>query len=214
MTTRTASKRPENDPAVTQPHAATAEQPHAAPAVSAGKGKGGPEAGTKRTTASPSRGGMTPAAKAHDAHSSGGRPGMQPHAAPRMGAWEGGGSRSSIFDAAGGGGTRGLDVAAFPQLASMAVSPPKASGPSQSEMQVVQPHAPSTTPGAKTGSYGRSVLRQRFVSRCMRLYVLRMNFLHVVHTAFEGCNTLFKACQHVSWTHRAQRCTPLHTSSP
>ena len=161
-TTRKASKRPEEDPAAVRTHGAPEEQPHAAPANNAGKGKGGPAAGEKRTTASPSRGGLTPAAKAQDAHPSGGNNKEQPHAAPRMNSWDGGGSRSSIFDAAGGGGTRGLDVAEYPQLACMVVSPNKAGGPSSQEMQVEQPHASRATPGTKTGSHGRSVLRQRF----------------------------------------------------
>ena len=108
-------------------------------------------------------------AKAQDANSSGGNRGEQPHAAPRMRAWEGGGSRSSVFDVAGGGGTRGLNVSDYPQLADMAVVPRKGSVPPKQGKQVEQPHAPAVaTPGVQTSSHGRAVLRQRFVFRSGR----------------------------------------------
>ena len=84
----------------------------------------------------------------------------QPHAAPRMTAWEGGHTRSSIFDAAGGGGTRGIDVSDFPALSSMVVSPPKGDGPPTTG-KAVQPHASNALAGNKPAPTVRAVLRQR-----------------------------------------------------
>ena len=67
---------------------------------------------------------------------------------------------ASIFDAAGGGGTRGIDVSDFPALSSMGVSPPKGDGPPTTG-KAVEPHAPCALPGSKPAPTVRAVLRQR-----------------------------------------------------
>ena len=157
MPTTPASKRPQHVVAtMAQPHAAPVEQPHAS-AGSAEKKKGSTAAvSAKRPTSTQPQRGSTPAAKAQDARSSGGKQVGQPHAAPRMTAWEGGGTRSSIFDAAGGGGTRGINVSDFPELSSMVVSPRKGNGPPTTG-KAVQPHASSALPGSKPAPSVRMV---------------------------------------------------------
>ena len=161
MPTTPASKRSQRIIAATvQPHAAPVVQPHAS-AGSAGKGNGSTAASAKRPTSTQPQRGSTPAAKAQDARSSGGKKVGEPHAAPRMTAWEGGGTRSSIFDAAGGGGTRGIDVSDFPALSSTVVSPPKGDGPPTTG-KAVEPHAPCAASGSKAAPTSRAVLRQRF----------------------------------------------------
>ena len=138
-TTISAPKRPEETTAAAQPHAAPVVQSHASQAEHVAKGKGGPAASTKRPTPTQSQRGSTPAAKAQDANSSGGKRRVGPHAAPRQQAWDGGGTISSIFDAAGGGGARGLNVHDYPQLASMAVSPRKGDDPPTTGKEVESP---------------------------------------------------------------------------
>ena len=151
-TTTTASKRPEEAAAAEHPHAAPEEQPHASLAQQLDGVNARPTASTKRPPSTQSTRGSTQTAKAQDAHASGGKRLEQPHAAQRKEAWKGGGSRPSIWDAAGGGGTRGLDVRDFPQLASITVSPRKGDGPPTTEEQVEQHHAPSALPGGKKSS--------------------------------------------------------------
>ena len=160
MQTRTASERSEGDVAAMQTHADPVMEPHASETSPARKAKGGSTSGAKRPTSTQPQKGATPNAKNRDAQSSAEKKMMEPHAAPtRMPAWEGGGTRSSIFDAAGGGGTRGINVSDFSALAQMAVSPPKGSGtPTGKQME---PHASGTAPGDKAPSRTRAVLRKR-----------------------------------------------------
>ena len=143
-----------------QTHADPVMEPHASETSPAKKAEEGSTSGAKRPTSTQPQKGATPNAKNRDAQSSAEKKMMEPHAAPtRMPAWEGGGTRSSIFDAAGGGGTRGINVSDFPALAQMAVSPPKGSGtPTGKQME---PHASRPAPGNKAPSHARAVLRKR-----------------------------------------------------
>ena len=143
-----------------QTHADPVMEPHASETSPAKKAEEGSTSGAKRPTSTQPQKGATPNAKNRDAQSSAEKKMMEPHAAPtRMPAWEGGGTRSSIFDAAGGGGTRGINVSDFPALAQMAVSPPKGSGTPTGEQ--MEPHASRPAPGNKAPSSTRAVLRKR-----------------------------------------------------